>query len=96
MFKKLVVFSVLGCMLSMGAVTVRAEQAQEQRGGAMGFVAGCLFGLRAAAAYNEGKEIHWREWARALFSPFAIWDGIDGAKGVTSSSLAEMYGAQFY
>ena len=96
MVKKFVVFAVLACLLGLGAVEGRAEEADKGRGGAMGFVAGCLFGLRGAAAYNEGKEIHWREWARVMFAPFAIWDGIDGAQGVTSASLAKQYGAQYY
>jgi len=73
--------------------------AEEGRGGFMGFIAGCCFGVRAAGDYNEGKEIHWREWI--LLIPyvniiFAIWNGIDGASGMTRSEYAAKYGSAFY
>jgi hypothetical protein len=68
---------------------------QKGRGGFMGFLAGCFFGVRSAAAYNDGKSIHWREWITLI--PFvSIWNGIDGAKGVTTKAYAEKYGASFY
>lgn len=73
--------------------------ATKGRGGLLGFIAGCCFGIRCAAAYNDGKEIHWREWCRLLpyiNIVFAIWDGIDGANGVTSSELVQRYGVAFY
>lgn len=65
------------------------------RGGVMGFIAGCCFGVRAAGDYNEGKELGMRDWIRIL--PFvAIWDGIEGAQGMTRSDYAEQYGSVFY
>jgi len=69
------------------------------RGGFMGFIAGCCFGPRTAAAYNDGKEVHWRQWLRLIPYAgiiFAVWDGIDGAQGVTTGDYAEKYGATFY
>jgi hypothetical protein len=71
----------------------------EQRGGLMGFIAGCCFGIRAGAAYNDGKEIHWREWVMLIPYVniiFEIWNGIDGANGVTTSDYVKKYGAAFY
>jgi hypothetical protein len=81
------------------ATAVPALAVNEKRGGVMGFVAGCCFGIRAGAAYNDGKEIHWREWVRLV--PFvgfvcAIWDGIDGSEGMTTSDYAKMYGSSYY
>ena len=68
---------------------------QKGRGGFMGFLAGCLFGVRSAAAYNDGKNIHWREWITLI--PFVgIWNGIDGASGVTTKDYASKYGSAFY
>jgi hypothetical protein len=69
------------------------------RGGFMGFIAGCCFGIRTGAAYNEGKDIHWREWV--MFIPFVnivftIMNGIEGMQGVTTSELAQQYGSSFY
>lgn len=94
---------VIVCLLVLallGAATPSfAAKAGAGRGGFMGFIAGCCFGIRAGAAYNDGKEIHWREWV--LLIPyvgivFAIWNGVEGAKGVTTKDLAARYGAMYY
>ena len=56
----------------------------------MGFIAGCCFGVRSGSAYNDGKELHWREWGMyiPLFNIYVwIWNGIEGANGVTSKEL---------
>jgi len=79
--------------------TVAPVQAGEGRGGVMGFIAGCCFGVRAGGDYNEGKEIVWREWVRLIpyvGLVFAIWDGIDGANGVTRADYAETYGSTYF
>lgn len=65
----------------------------------MGFVAGCCFGVRTAGAYNDGKEIHWREWV--LVVPLvnvvmSIWNGIDGMNGWTTRDFAAQYGSSYY
>jgi len=95
--KKIVVsLAVCGILLS----SVSPSQAiNEQRGGLMGFIAGCCFGIRAGAAYNDGKEIHWREWIMLIpyvNIVFAIWNGIDGANGMQTSDYTKKYGAAFY
>jgi phosphotransferase system glucose/maltose/N-acetylglucosamine-specific IIC component len=95
MRKKLVTTVV--AMLMAGVFSVQAVNTN--RGGIMGFIAGCCFGPRAGSDYNDGKEIHWREWA--LLVPvvsivFAVWNGIDGANGVTTKDYAEKYGASYY
>ena len=61
--------------------------------------ADCCFGIRCGAAYNDGKDIHWREWGQLI--PFvglvlAIWNGIDGANGMTTKDYVSKYGAAFY
>jgi hypothetical protein len=73
--------------------------AGQGKGGFMGFIAGCCFGVRTAGQVNEGKEIHWREWGRIIpyvNIVFWVWDCIDGAQGVTTTELAAQYGARFY
>ena len=55
--------------------------------------------MRSGAAYNDGKDLHWREWA--LLIPFVGWvvailNGIDGANGVTTKELAAKFGATYY
>jgi len=93
--KKVVVLWLVGAMLLAGP----ALAVNPQRGGIMGFIAGCCFGVRAAGAYNDGKEIHWREWV--MLVPyvnivFAIWNGVDGANGTDTKDLAARYGAAYY
>ena len=94
--KKFIV-GLLIVAFSLGSFNV--VQAAEGRGGFMGFIAGCCFGPRAAADYNDGLEIHWREWLRLipyLGIVFAIWDGVDGVQGTTTTDLAARYGSSFY
>jgi len=94
--KKWIVGLMIGVALLSGpAVT----EAQQTRGGIGGFLVGCCFGVRTAGEFNSGKELHFREWARLIpyvNLVFVVWDGIDGAQGVTTYSLQQTYGAQFY
>lgn len=95
--KKIVAIVLLLALVAN--VPVEAAQATSGRGGFMGFIAGCCFGIRAAGDYNSGKEIHWREWVMLIpyvNIVFAIWNGIDGANGVTKEDLAAKYGAMYY
>lgn len=69
------------------------------QGGVPGFLVGCCFGIRSAGAFNEGKDLHWREWI--LIIPLAnfygmIVNGIDGMNGMTTSDLANQYGSNYY
>lgn len=69
------------------------------RGGVAGFFVGCCFGLRSGAAFNEGKDVHFRQWCRLIpyvNIVFAIWDGIDGANGVTVADMNAKYPGNFY
>ncbi|HPF98708.1 MAG TPA: hypothetical protein PLE77_01470 [Kiritimatiellia bacterium] len=95
---KKVIALILVAAFMLTALPVQAQKAAG-RGGFMGFIAGCCFGIRAGMAYNDGKEIHWREWCRIV--PFvsiviAIWDGIDCANGKTTTDFAAQYGAMYY
>ena len=95
--RKWIVSLMVGMFLAGSALTASAMN--ENRGGLMGFIAGCCFGIRAGAAYNDGKEIHWREWV--LIIPvanifFAIWNGVDGANGMTTADYTKAYGATFF
>lgn len=95
--KRLIAVVMVAGLLAGSVLT--ASAVNENRGGLMGFIAGCCFGIRAGAAYNDGKEIHWREWV--LLVPlanivFTIWNGIDGANGMTSADYVKKYGTVFY
>lgn len=94
--KKWVALMMAGIVLS---TTTISQAAPDGRGGLMGFIAGCCFGIRTGGAYNSGKEVHWREWI--MLVPIAnivcmVWNGIDGANGVTTSDYAKKYGSSFY
>jgi hypothetical protein len=85
-------------MLVLLAVAPAASVAAG-RGGFMGFIAGCCFGVRAGSAYNDGKELHFREWCTIIpyvGVVFSIWNGIDSAQGKTTADLAGQYGATYY
>ena len=95
---KKVVACLMVAMLVLLAVAPAASAASG-RGGFMGFIAGCCFGVRAGAAYNDGKDLHFREWCTIIpyvGIVFSIWNGIDGAQGSTTSDLATQYGATYY
>ncbi len=95
---KKIVLSFAICGMLLGSVCP-SQAINEQRGGLMGFIAGCCFGIRAGAAYNDGKEIHWREWIMLIpyvNIVFSIWNGVDGANGMQTSDYAKKYGAVFY
>lgn len=89
-----------GLLIAVMLLTVTAPMVQaEGRGGLMGFIAGCCFGIRAGGDYNAGKEIHWREWIMLVPIAnlvFSVWNGIEGMEGVTRSEYAARYGASFY
>ncbi len=96
--KKTLVLAAVAVMLTAGAVST-SQAVNNERGGLMGFIAGCCFGIRSGAAYNDGKEIHWREWVMLIPIAnlvFSIWNGIDGANGVTSADYQAKYGTAFY
>jgi hypothetical protein len=94
--KKVIIAMLVAVMLTS---TMASAAPAAGRGGFMGFIGGCCFGLRTGSAYNAGKEIHWREWVRIIpvvGLVVGIWDGIDCANGKTTSDLASQYGSMYY
>ena len=98
--KKLVARMLVGLFVLMAvAPAASAADKGNGRGGFMGFIAGCCFGIRAGNAYNDGKELHFREWCTIIpyvGLVFSIWNGIDCAGGTTTADLASKYGATYY
>lgn len=89
---------LLVALMALLAVAPGAMAGSDQ-GGLAGAIIGCCFGVRSAAAYNEGKDLHWREWIRIIpyvNIVFAIFDGVDGMNGRTSADLATQYGSNYY
>ena len=88
---------LLVVLMALFAVTP-ATMARDS-GGLVGGIIGCCFGIRSAAAYNDGKDLHWREWIRVI--PLAsivgvVFDAVDGMNGTTTANLASQYGANYY
>ena len=76
-----------------------AASAASGEGGFMGFIVGCCFGVRSGAAYNDGKDLHWREWGTLIpiFSiVVAVMNGLDAMNGHTTKDMAAQYGANYY
>lgn len=100
--KKIIAGMLVVAFILSVAMPVQAEESimkGEGRGGVMGFIAGCCFGIRAGSDYNDGKEVHWREWVTLV--PFVniifhLWNGVEGAQGVTRAQYAEQYGSIYY
>lgn len=84
----------------VAAIFTAAPVAQaREAGGLAGGIVGCCFGIRSAAAWNEGKNLDIREWLRIV--PIAgivalVWNVVDGWNGVTTADLRAKAGAEYY
>jgi hypothetical protein len=77
----------------------QALNKERQPGGVPAFFIGCCFGLREGTQWNEGADLHWREWCVLIPYAgivFAIWNGIDCAHGMTAHEFAEQNAANWY
>ncbi len=95
---KKIVASLMIVLFVMMAVAPMASAADE-KGGFLGFIVGCCFGVRSGAAYNDGKDLHWREWGTLIpiFSlVVGIMNGLDAMNGHTTKDMAAQYGANYY
>lgn len=87
---KKIVTAIVAALTLATLVPVASAAPAEGRGGPLGGLIGCCFGIRAAADYNEGKTIAVREWMRIVpfvSVVFAVIDCVDGWKGTTRSEL---------
>jgi hypothetical protein len=83
----------------MAPMNTMALNTKRKPGGVPAFFIGCCFGLRVGTEWNEGADLHWREWS--LLIPFVnlfvgVWNGIDCANGMTAHEFAEQNGANWY
>ena len=85
MKKTLAILIALVCMASASLAA----------GGFMGGLHGCCFGLRGAAAYNDGKQMTAIEWIDALLTGHII-AFVQGWSGVTTADLQATYGSGFF
>ena len=87
--KKLILAVLAAATLAMAVPSTAV--AGDGRGGCMGGLIGCCFGIRTAADYNEGYSISLREWMRyvpVIGFFVAIMDTFDGLSGVSRGELS--------
>lgn len=99
MKKFLLVCCVAALLFSLASTTCEAKNTVRQPGGFPAFLVGCCFGLRVGTEWNEGADLHWREWCRLI--PYvnivlAIWDGYECYNGITAHDWAAQNGANWY
>lgn len=88
--KKLILMAVMASMVSLPVFS-----AEKSRGGLVGGIYGCCFGLRGAAAYNDGKDVIAMEWVDALLTAH-IYAFIKGWSGTTTEDLRKDFGERFF
>ena len=99
---KKIVSMVLALTLAvslMAPISAEAKNTNRRPGGVPAFFIGCCLGLRVGLEWNEGSELHWREWG--VLIPYAgivvaIWNGITCSQGITAHEFAEQNGANWY
>lgn len=84
-------FIIIMAMVVATGVTTQARE----KGGFIGGLHGCCFGIRGAAAYNDGKEFTGLEWVDALLTGHII-AFIKGWSGQTTEDLRRIHGSAFY
>jgi len=98
--KKLINTCVLIALCLVLLPAFSEGKVERKPGGVAPFIIGCCWGLREGTQWNEGAQMHWREWVRFPLNPiafiFAIWDGIECAGGITAHQWAEKNGANWY
>ncbi|MBN1674380.1 MAG: hypothetical protein JXR37_25255 [Kiritimatiellae bacterium] len=95
-----IIACVLVAILLIGAVaSAVAADAKKDAPALPPFLVGCCFGLRVGLEYNDGAQLHWREWCRLIpvvSFVIAIWDGVECQQGMTKKQWAEQNGANWY
>ena len=83
---------------ALGPVVATAKT-NRAPGGVPAFFIGCCWGLREGVEWNDGADLHWREWCRIIPYAgivFAIWDGVDCYNGIGAKAWADANGANWY
>jgi hypothetical protein len=96
MRRMVVVLCLVALAFTLAPTKVSAVTSSREPGGAMAFIVGCLMGPREGTQWNEGRTPHWREWVPLVCPVFAVWNGVECYKGMTTRDFAEKYGANWY
>ena len=97
--KKLVIgCAIVALCLSLCPLVSQAKTAREP-GGIPAFLVGCCWGIREGSEWNEGADLHWREWCMLIPVAnivIAIWNGVECYKGIGAHDWAKANGASWY
>lgn len=83
--KKIVLALTVAATMFAAVPAVHAENARTPGGFTAGLI-GCCFGMRTAAAWNEGKSLGIRDILDLIFIG-RIWSAITATGGTTTSDL---------
>jgi hypothetical protein len=97
--KKLAAMVIITAMcLTLFPISSQAKTSRTP-GGIPAFLVGCCWGIREGSEWNEGADLHWREWCRLIpivNIVIGVWDGIDCYKGMGAHDWAKANGANWY
>ncbi len=99
MKKVLTVCCIAMILTTLAIAPAEARNTSRTPGGVPAFLIGCCWGLRVGTEWNEGADLHWREWFRII--PYVnlvigIWDGVECYGGITAHDWAAQNGANWY
>lgn len=81
--KKYLTLAIVAALL---AVSAPVQAAQREAGGPVAGLVGCCFGMRTAAAWNDGKQLSIRDILDLLWIG-RIWSAITAWGGTTASEM---------
>lgn len=90
----------LAALMILSLCPAKSEAAvQREPGGIPAFLIGCCWGIRVGTEWNDGADLHWREWCRLI--PYVnivigIWDGVDCYQGIGAKEWAAKNAANWY
>lgn len=97
--KRVAVITCIAVVLLTLCPLLPQAQAAREPGGIPAFFIGCCWGLREGTEWNEGADMHWREWGRIIPVVgfiLGVWDGVECYEGITAHEWAEQNGANWY
>ena len=97
--RKYVVMCFAAVMLLSLCPTQSQALVQREPGGIPAFFVGCCFGIRVGTEWNDGADLHWREWI--MLVPYVnivigVWNGADCYSGIGARDWAAKNGANWF
>ena len=86
---------IIGAVVLAMATSTSVMAAEKNQGGLMGGLYGCCFGMRGAAAYNDGLRAPAIEWIDRLLL-MGIYAAIIGYDKTSSADLRAEFGSGCY